>query len=281
MEWPQPAKRGIFLFRVCGIVDQQIGAGDQFQDIGVELARHMLRIGDIADRPCRHIPPDSRSPRWDGSASLSSAPAPSWGRRISPALKSLKLVTAAKMSMGTGNSGATIMVQMTSRRRRSGSKCPAQKRTLLAGSNSGGKNGTPDNVVEMAVGQEQIDVARALALQLLAQWAQARPGIEDQQMRPAADFQARGVAAVALVAVAGAGDTAAHAPEGDGKGSPTSPSKNQNPGAMATGKVSAGREALPRLCPLPAGKGASMAVARLPGSRQARPREPGMGAAGP
>jgi hypothetical protein len=68
-------------------------------------------------------------------------------------------------------------------------------------------------MVEMGVGQEQIAAERFGAAQVVAEQAQARAGVEHQQMLAAMYLQARGIAAVAAMALARASDGAAYAPE--------------------------------------------------------------------
>ena len=70
-----------------------------------------------------------------------------------------------------------------------------------------------DHVVEMGVGQEQIAAERRAAAQVLAEQAQARAGVEHQQVLATAHLQAGSVAAVSAMALARASDGTAHAPE--------------------------------------------------------------------
>jgi hypothetical protein len=65
----------------------------------------------------------------------------------------------------------------------------------------------------MGVGQEQIAAQRTAPAQVLAEQAQARAGIEHQQVLAAAHLQAGGVAAVSAIALARTGDGTANAPE--------------------------------------------------------------------
>src|SRR5262250_160829 len=79
------------------------------------------------------------------------------------------------------------------------------------------EKGHAHDVVEMGMGKEDVDVARALGLELLAQRAKPGAGVEDEDVGIAAHLQAGGVAAIALIGRSSTGNAATNAPECNGK----------------------------------------------------------------
>jgi hypothetical protein len=71
------------------------------------------------------------------------------------------------------------------------------------------------DMIVMRVGEKEVGVHRSLVLERQAQRTHTGPRIEQQQMRPTADFQRRGVAAVPHHIRGSDCDAAAHAPEAD------------------------------------------------------------------
>src|SRR5215472_10740666 len=79
---------------------------------------------------------------------------------------------------------------------------------------AGGKERQSTDVVEMRMTVEQVELGRlTIACQLVAQQAQPGSAVKDHQMAAAADFHARGVAAVTDGIGPRAGDAAAYAPK--------------------------------------------------------------------
>jgi hypothetical protein len=77
------------------------------------------------------------------------------------------------------------------------------------------EEGEADDVVEMGVGEIDVDVDRRLAGELEPERADAGAGVEDQTAAAAGDFQARRIAAVARLLGARAGNRASHSPKTD------------------------------------------------------------------
>ena len=78
----------------------------------------------------------------------------------------------------------------------------------------GRKERKPGNVVMVGMSQKYIGVlARAIGHHGVAQGTQPRTSIEYKRAVSAPDFNTRGVAAIALMRLAGAGDGTAHPPE--------------------------------------------------------------------
>ncbi len=137
---------------------------------------------------------------------------------VSPASKSFHDILAPKTCGGTGNSGSAMYWQSTEWRSRCWSvRCPAQTRKAFCLSKKGWKKGRPAMWSKWVWVSSRSAETRPLALQLLAEAAQARARVEDQQVVAAAHLQAGGVAAVARVVGTRTGDRAAHAPKGHGE----------------------------------------------------------------
>jgi hypothetical protein len=101
---------------------------------------------------------------------------------------------------------------------RRGQKIAAPYPEAVAFSVEGRKERQPDNVIDMRVTEEYVGVERLAACeQFIAQFPDAGAAVKDDQPVAAAHFDARGVAAIANGLRPGAGDGAAHAPEGNGK----------------------------------------------------------------
>jgi hypothetical protein len=79
------------------------------------------------------------------------------------------------------------------------------------------EEGEAAHMVEMRVREEQVGVEPPLGSQFAPERAQPGSRIEDEEMRAAADLEARGVAAVAQHLRLRTGDRAADAPKGDGE----------------------------------------------------------------
>ena len=77
------------------------------------------------------------------------------------------------------------------------------------------EEGEADDVVEMGVGEVDVDVDRRLAGQLEPERPHTGAGVEDQAAAAGGDLQARRIATIAHVLGAGAGNRASHAPETD------------------------------------------------------------------
>ncbi|RMD61935.1 MAG: MFS transporter [Alphaproteobacteria bacterium] len=75
------------------------------------------------------------------------------------------------------------------------------------------EEGQTDDVIEMGVGEKHVPIQGPFAEQRLTQYARAGADVKHEQMRSAAHFEARGVAAVAAMGITGTGNGAAHAPE--------------------------------------------------------------------
>src|ERR1700735_4774210 len=91
---------------------------------------------------------------------------------------------------------------------------PGPEPHRIAGDKGRGEKGQALDMVVMGVGQKNVELGvPPLILQMMAEHAQARPGIEDQDMAAAADFDAGRVAAIAQRLRPRRRDTAPHAPE--------------------------------------------------------------------
>ena len=104
---------GIFLVGIGGVVDDEVGTGDEAQDVGIAAGLGMLGVGDVADGA-----PGTFEAVARGTARMVRGAvcrvAPSNGVSTSPTSKSWKARQACMMPSGTGKNGRWISVPSTS-----------------------------------------------------------------------------------------------------------------------------------------------------------------------
>ena len=201
-----------FIFRVGRIIDHQIGAIDQVENIFIRLARDMLGIGYVADRLALEF--DAVSGRAIGVVEHGGPYAD-----IFAELESFAGVEIAEFQFrfqrlyrhrkhGFGHlpryhlKEAALLFQM-----------PGHEREFMIGMKSGRKEGKARDVVSMGVGEHQGRFGEALFEIPMTEIADTGSGIEDDLLAAGIHFQATRIAAEGDVVRRRAGDAAAYTPK--------------------------------------------------------------------
>ena len=182
---------------IGAIVEKQIGTGDEVEHGGIERAGVMLGIGDDGDRATAELDPVAHR-----AAGMEQLAGPDRHVRIGG-----EDIAAAEIA-GIERSAADIGLHREPGRTHEfaddlpGRHAPGQmarpERDGGMGIEQRRKIGKPDDVVVMAVGEEQVEVGHAFGAQGLPRGHQARAGIEQQPVRTDLHFNADGVAAKLL-----------------------------------------------------------------------------------
>jgi hypothetical protein len=202
---------GVFLVGVHRVVDHEVGAGDEPEHVAVGLARHVLGVGEVAQRLAGEL---------DAVAGGAVGMVERRGLHLDARRRTQRLAAreVAVLELGVED----LRWHREERRhhelgqhalqRQPVAKVSGPEAKAVALREEGPEEGQAADMVEMRVREEEVGVER-LAFEGLAEVADAGASVEEQQPLAAAHFERRGIAAVARRARPGAGNGAAHAPE--------------------------------------------------------------------
>ena len=205
----------VFRRRVGRVVDEEVGAFDQAENVGVDFAFDMFGIGDIANRPV--APLDPVAGRAVGVVERRG--------KNGNALAQVEPVAGAKF-LEADVRADSLQRHREDRRLNQAEKHVAQADIVVpqvtgmdaqpvAGLEQRDEKGHPRDVVDMGMGQQNVGIDEPRSVQLGPQSAQAGACIQNEQVARAADFEAGRVSSVAGVLRAGTGDRSADAAEAD------------------------------------------------------------------
>ena len=199
-------------FGVGRIVDHQIGAIDQFEDVFVGLARYMLRVGDVADRLALELDTVSggaigmvkhRRADADLIADLKGFA----GVEIDEAQFRFKCLNGHREHW-IGHLPRDDFIEPALLLEVSG-----HQRELMLGMKRRSEERKAGDVIPMGVGKQQRRFVDALAEISVAQVADSGIGIEDDLLAARIHLQATCVAAKGDMVRGRAGDAAANTPK--------------------------------------------------------------------
>src|SRR5579885_183703 len=190
------AVRGVFVVGIGGIVNHQVGALDEPHHVAVAPRRLVLGIGDVGD---------ALAAVFDAVAGGAVGVVERGGADVDAGMRGQRVAGREIVEGELGGENADRRLQVA------GPDAQPAARVVARG-----EKRQPDDVVEMRVAEQQVEVGRvAFLLQVLAEQANPRTGVEHQEAAAAAHLDAGGVAAVTGSVRPRCGDTSAHTPEAD------------------------------------------------------------------
>ena len=210
----------VLVVGVHAVVHHEVGARDEAEHVAIHAARHVLSIGDVAERASVVL--DAIAGRAVGMIERRGAHGDALARVERFAGVEVAVLEGRAEHFGRHREQRRNheLGEHALERHRAAQVTGPEPEAVLRLEHRTEKRQAA-HMVKMGVGE--IDIAvDAPALERLAQIADAGAGVEQQELLAAAHFERRGIAAVARGARPGAGDRAAHAPEPDREGCPIS-----------------------------------------------------------
>ena len=213
---PPHVTGGPFRIGIHAVVDNQVGARDQSEDVAIGCAGDVLGIGEIAHRAPGEL--EAVTGRAIGVIQRCGAQRDFWRRveRIAGGEIVVRDVRA-KYFGPHRKERRNHELPEDCLERCAPAEMPRPQAKSVFRLEQGPEERQPAHVIEVRVRQVQVRIERRIARQMIAQIADSRARVEEQQAFSAADLQRGGVSAIAQRVRPRARDASAHAPETNGE----------------------------------------------------------------